>query len=56
MGRAPGRIGGWRGQEAGAEIENATFEKPYPAKFFYFHLMSTLRENFLIVSLLRRKS
>ena len=43
-------------QEAGAEMENATFKKPNPAKFFDFHLMPAQKENFPFVSLLRQRS
>ena len=31
-------------------MENATFEKPKPAKFFVYNLMPTQKENFLFVS------
>ena len=41
-------------QEAGADMENVTLEKPNPGKFFVFHLMPTQKENFLFVSLLRQ--
>ena len=45
----PGRTGGWRRQEAGADMEIATLEKPNPVKLFVYHLMPTQKENFLFV-------
>ena len=54
-GWAPGRTGGWRRQEAGADMENAAFEKPNPAKFFVYHLMPTQKENFLFVFFITSK-